>query len=71
MSLRHDHAWEVMQALIAVGVVGDVRPPDLLRFGFAPLYVTDDDVDEAFARLAEVLRDEVLAPVARRRRARR
>jgi kynureninase len=58
MSLRHDHAWEVMQALIADGVVGDVRPPDLLRFGFAPLYITEDDVDEAFDRLAEILRTE-------------
>jgi len=58
VSLRHEHAWEVMQALIAEGVVGDVRPPDLLRFGFAPLYVTEDDVDEAFARLERVLRDE-------------
>ena len=56
ISLRHDHAWEVVQALIAVRVVGDHRPPDLLRFGFAPLYTTDDDVDQAFARLAEVLR---------------
>ena len=47
VTLRHAHAWEVMQALIEEGVVGDVRPPDLLRFGFAPLYVTDDDVDIA------------------------
>jgi kynureninase len=58
VSVRHAHAWEVMQALIERGVVGDVRPPDLLRFGFAPLYVTDADVDEAFARFAAVLRDE-------------
>jgi kynureninase len=58
VSLRHEHAWEVMQALIAAGVVGDVRPPDLLRFGFAPRHVTDPDVDEAFDRLAVVLRDE-------------
>jgi kynureninase len=56
VSLRHAHAWEVMQALIAEGVVGDVRPPDLLRFGFAPLHTTIDDVDEAFVRLRDVLR---------------
>ena len=31
---------------------------DLLRFGFAPLYVTDDDVDEAFDRLSRILRQE-------------
>ena len=72
MSLRHEHAWEVVQALIAEGVVGDVRPPDLLRFGFAPLYITDDDVDEAFARLAAgPPSTESWRAVARRRRARR
>ncbi len=55
VSLRHEHAWEVVQALIQAGVVGDVRPPDLLRFGFAPLYITLDDVDEAFTRLGLIL----------------
>jgi kynureninase len=55
VSLRHEHAWEVMQALVAAGVIGDVRPPDLLRFGFAPLDVSEADVDEAFDRLARVL----------------
>ncbi len=58
VSLRHAHAWEVMQALIADGVLGDVRPPDLLRLGFAPLSNTEDEVDEAFDRLAPILRDE-------------
>ena len=48
----------MVQALIEVGVVGDFRPPDLIRLGFAPLYLTLDDVDEAMARLAEVLRAE-------------
>ena len=57
VSLRHQHAWEVMQALIAAGVVGDVRPPDLLRFGFAPRYTTEADVDEAFDRLEVILRE--------------
>ena len=55
VSLRHAHAWEVMQALVEDGVVGDVRPPDLLRFGFAPLDVSLADVDEAFDRLGRVL----------------
>jgi kynureninase len=58
VSLRHEHAWEVMQALIAAGVVGDVRLPDVLRFGFAPLYITESDVDEAFERLEEILRHQ-------------
>ena len=58
VSLRHEHAWEVVQALLDVGVVGDSRPPDLIRLGFPPLYVTADDVDEAMACLAGVLRTE-------------
>ena len=62
VSLRHEHAWALTQALIEVGVVGDYRPPDLLRLGFPPLYVTDDDVDEALARLAEVLRTDSWRP---------
>jgi kynureninase len=55
VSVRHEHAWEVMQALIAAGVIGDVRPPDIVRFGIAPLYITMEDVDEAADRLALIL----------------
>ena len=56
VSLRHPHAAAVMQALIARGVIGDHRPPDLLRFGFAPLYVSHTDVWDAVDHLADVLR---------------
>ena len=45
-----------MQSLIAGGVIGDCRPPDLLRFGFAPLYLRYADVGEAVARLAQAIR---------------
>ena len=65
MSLRHEHAWEVVQALIDAGVVGDHRPPDLIRLGFPPLYLTDEDVDEAMTRLAEVLRSTAWRQLAR------
>ena len=50
---RHGHA--VMQALIERGVVGDFRAPDLLRFGFAPLYTRFADVWRAADILAEIL----------------
>ena len=57
VSLRHPQAYAVMQALIDRGVIGDFRAPDLLRFGFAPLFNGPDDVDRAVATLAAILRE--------------
>ena len=63
VSLRHPDAYPVMQALIARGVVGDFRQPDLLRFGFAPLYVRYADIWDAVEALRDVLaHDEHRAP---------
>ena len=48
-----------MQALIARGVVGDFRAPDIMRFGFTPLYIDEADVDAAVAIYAEVMNDRL------------
>jgi len=51
----HPQAWPVMQALISRGVIGDFRRPDILRFGFAPLYVGFADVWDAVESLRQIL----------------
>ena len=55
VSFRHPEAYSVMQALIARGVIGDFRAPDLIRFGFTPLYIGPAEVSAAVAVLADVL----------------
>ena len=56
VSFRHPQGYAVMQALIARGVIGDFRAPDILRFGFTPLYIGPEDVRAAAAILADILR---------------
>jgi kynureninase len=51
----HPEGYAVMQALIARGVIGDFRAPDLMRFGFAPLYNRFADMVRAAEILAEIL----------------
>ena len=55
VSFAHPHAYQVMQALIARGVIGDFRAPDILRCGFTPVYLGYEDVWRAVETLAEVL----------------
>ena len=55
VSFRHPEGYAIMQALIAEGVIGDFRAPDILRFGFTPLYTSDEDVDRAVETLAAIM----------------
>jgi kynureninase len=58
VSFEHPHGYEVMQALIARGVIGDYREPQVLRFGFTPLYLRFVDVWDAVETLRDVLATE-------------
>jgi kynureninase len=55
VSFAHADGYPLMQRLIARGVVGDFRAPDLLRFGFTPLYLRFVDVWDAVRILGEEL----------------
>ncbi len=55
ISLSHPDGYAVIRALIERGVIGDFRMPDIMRFGFAPLYVRFVDVWDAAAALTDVL----------------
>ncbi len=56
---RDEGAYAIVQALIERGVVGDFRAPDVLRFGFTPLYLRFIDVWEAVEHLQAVLASQV------------
>lgn len=58
VSLTHPNGYPIVQALIARGVVGDFRAPDVLRFGLAPLYVRYVDVWDAVDHLVQVMAGE-------------
>lgn len=58
VAFRHPDGYPIMQALIADGVIGDFRAPDILRFGFAPLFLSFREVAEAADRLAAILKSE-------------
>ncbi len=58
ISFRHPHAYALTQALIARGVIGDFRDPDILRLGLTPLYLSHEDVWRAGDILRETLETE-------------
>ena len=55
ISFRHPEGLAIMRALIARGVVGDFRAPDILRFGMTPLYIGPAEIAQAIETLAEVM----------------
>ena len=57
VSFRFDKGYEAMQALIERGVIGDFRAPDIMRFGFTPLYLDAADVRAAVDVMEQVFRD--------------
>ena len=59
VSFAHPDAYPIMQALIERGVIGDFRAPDILRFGFTPLYVGFEDAGRAAEILADILSSEM------------
>jgi kynureninase len=56
VSFRFAEGYAAMQALIARGVIGDFREPDVMRFGFTPLYVGFAEVETAARTLIEIVR---------------
>ena len=58
VSLTHENAFAVMQALIERGVIGDFRAPNFLRFGMTPLYLGFEDMYRAVDTLADILNTE-------------
>ena len=55
ISFRHPKAYEIVQALIARGVIGDFRDPDIMRFGLTPLMLSHADIWRAGEMLREIV----------------
>ena len=59
VSFRFADGYAAMQALIAHGVIGDFRAPDIMRFGFTPLYIDEQDVENAVEILADIMQNRL------------
>jgi kynureninase len=69
VSFSHPEGYAIVQALIAEGVIGDFRAPDILRFGFTPFYTRFEDIWTAALRLEGILEARRWDQAAFRRRA--
>ncbi|EAB6717921.1 kynureninase [Salmonella enterica subsp. enterica] len=59
VSFRHPEGYAIMQALIAHNVIGDFRAPDILRFGFTPLYIGEVEVLGAVDVLEKIMKERL------------
>ncbi|WP_210092605.1 kynureninase [Ruegeria sp. HKCCSP346] len=59
ISFRFKEGYAAMQALIARGVIGDFRAPDIMRFGFTPLYIDEGDVERAVGIMADIMQNRL------------
>lgn len=59
VSFAFEHGYAAMQAVIDKGVIGDFRAPDIMRFGFTPLYLDEADIVEAATRIEAVMTGEL------------
>ncbi|MEH6436933.1 kynureninase [Massilia sp. DD77] len=66
VSFTHPHGYAVMAALIARGVIGDYREPQIMRFGFTPLYTSFAEVWDAVEILKDILDNEAYDVAAER-----
>jgi len=55
VSFRFENGYPAMQAIIQAGVIGDFRAPDIMRFGFTPLYIDGDDVMNAVEIIEDIM----------------
>lgn len=55
VSFSFKHGYAAMQACIERGLIGDFRAPDVMRFGFTPLFIDSQDVERALETLAEIM----------------
>lgn len=59
VSFRFENGYAAIQALIARGVIGDFRAPDIMRFGFTPLFIDETDVGSAINIIADVMNNRL------------